>query len=401
MKVSKTRIVAGVAVVVVIAALAYAMRPKPLVVDLATVTRGALEATVDADGKTRVRERYAIVAPVTGRVERIVLVEGAAVRAGDVVARLRPPTLDSAAAAQVRARIDAADALVIQAAAQSRAAAADLTQRRRETSRAHRLAEAGAVADRVVEECELAQTQAEEAVHAADQRRHAAEADARQARATLIGQHDDAGSVVLVRAPADGRVLRVSERSERVVTAGTPLMEVGDPASLEIVVDVLSSDGALIHPGDRVRFADWAATGDAERGTGAGGRVREIEPAGYTKVSALGVEEQRVNVIVDPDAVPQSIGDGFRVEASIVVWSASEVTTVPRSALVQRTNGDRSIVWNTFVVRDGRVEVRNVRIGRVGGMGAQVLDGLHVGDLVVVFPSDQVKPGTRVTSRKT
>lgn len=400
MKVSRTRIVVGAAVVAVVAAVTYAMRPKPLVVDVAAVTRGALEATVDADGKTRVRERYAIVAPVTGRVERIALAEGAPVRAGDVVARLRPPMLDSAAAAQVRARIDAADALVIQAAAQSRAASADVAQRRRETSRAQRLAEAGGVADRVVEECQLAQTQAEEAARAADQRMHAAEADARQARAMLVGQRDEAGAVVLVRAPANGRVLHVPERSERIVTAGTPLMEVGDPGSLEIVIDVLSSDGALIHPGDRVRLADWAAAGDAERGAGTGGRVREIEPAGYTKISALGVEEQRVNVVVDPDAVPASVGDGFRVEASIVVWSAPDVTTVPRSALVQHTNGDRSIVWNTFVVRDGKVETRNVRIGRVGGTGAQVLEGLQPGDLVVVFPSDQVKPGTRVTSRK-
>ena len=400
MKISRTRIVVGAVVLAAAAGIAYAMRPKPMVVDVAAVTRGTLEAAVDADGKTRVRERYAIVAPVTGRVERIALVEGAAVRAGDVVARLRPPPLDSAAAAQARARIDAAEALVVQAAAQSRAAAADLTQRRRETSRARRLHEVGGVADRVVEECDLAQSQAEEAARAASERMRAAEADARQAHAVLVGQGDEASAVVLVRAPANGRVLRVPERSERIVAAGTPLMEVGDPGSLEIVVDVLSSDGALIHPGDRVRLADWAPAGDAERGGGTGGRVREIEPAGYTKVSALGVEEQRVNVIVDPDAVPASVGDGFRVEASIVVWSGSDVTTVPRSALVQRTNGDRSIVWNAFVIRDGRVEARTVRIGRVGGTGAQVLDGLRPGDRVVVFPSDQVKPGTRVTSRK-
>jgi HlyD family secretion protein len=261
------------------------------------------------------------------------------------------------------------------------------------------LAEVGGVAPRVVEESQLAQSQAEETLRSASERARAAEADAKQARAMLAGQIDAPGMTVVVRAPAPGRVLRVPERSERVVAAGAPLIELGDPRSLEIVVDVLSSDGALIHPGDRVRLAEWTSS-DSEH-EALDGHVREIEPSGYTKISALGVEEQRVNVIVDPDRVPESIGDGFRVEASIVVWSTPSATSVPRSALVQSTPAAAGTgTWSAFVVRDDRLEVRSVRLGHLGGAQAEVVAGLKAGDTVVVFPSDQVKAGARVRLRK-
>lgn len=402
MRLTRTQIIAGAATAILALAVGWAMRPKPVEVDASAVRIGPLDATVDADGKTRVRERFVVVAPVAGRVQRSSLVEGSFVRAGDVVAILQPLPLDSSAVAQARARIEAADALVIEAAAQSRIAAADLDQKRRELSRAQRLADVGGVAPRVVEESQLAQLQAEETLHAADQRMHAAEADAKQARAVLAGQAGGPSTTVLVRAPASGRVLRVPERSERVVAAGTSLIELGDPTSLEIVVDVLSSDGALIHPGDRVRLAEWA-NGDDETGV-AGGRVREIEPSGFTKTSALGVEEQRVNVIIDPDTVPQRIGDGFRVEASIVVWSAPSVVMAPRSALVQgainEAGPQREASWSAFIVHEGRLGLRSVRVGHVGGAQAEVLAGLQAGDTVVVFPSDQVKAGARVRLRK-
>jgi len=399
MRLSKTQMIGGAAAATLLIVVPLLMRPKPIEVDASAVTIGPLDATVEADGKTRVRDRYLVVAPVAGRVERIALVEGGVVRAGQIVATLRPLPLDSSTVAQVRARIEAADALIVQAAAQSRMASADLDQRRRELWRAQRLAEVGGVAPRVIEESQLAQSQAEETLRSANERTRAAEADAKQARAILAGQIDGPSTTVVVRAPATGRVLRVPERSERVVAAGAPLIELGDPRSLEIVVDVLSSDGALIHPGDPVRLAEWTNS-DVERGQ-LGGRVREIEPSGFTKISALGVEEQRVNVIIDPDTVPQSIGDGFRVEASIVVWSTASVTSVPRSALVQMAPAvERLGSWNAFVVRDGRLEARDVRVGHVGGAQAEVLAGLRAGDTVVVFPSDQVRTGARVRLRK-
>jgi HlyD family secretion protein len=399
MKITRAR-VSGVAVAALaLAAVGFAFRPKLLAVDTVTIARRGLESTVDADGRTRVRERYVVVAPVTGRVERITRIEGSLVRVGDVVARLTSPPLDAQAAIGAQARVDAARALALEASAQVRVATAALDQRRRELSRAKRLAEVGGVAPRVVEECELAQLQSEEALHAAGERARAADADVRQARSVLLARDVGGATTVLVRAPASGRVLRVPERSERIVAAGTPLLEIGDPASLEVVVDVLSSDGAMIHPGDRVRLAEWGGDTGGEQMTPLAGRVREIEPAGFTKISALGVEEQRVNVIVDLDAVPRGIGDGFRVDASIIVWSAPDVIVVPRSALLQG-NGENRTGWTAFVVKAGRVESRSVRIGHVGGAAAEVLAGIGTGEEVVVFPSDQVKEGVRVKTRK-
>jgi HlyD family secretion protein len=399
MKITRTRIILAAAGLGVAALVVYSMRPKPLVVDTSTVARQSLETTVDADGRTRVRERYVVVAPVSGRVERITRLEGASVRAGEIVARLMPLPLDSLSAAQARARVDAASALALEAAAQVRVATASLDQRRRELSRAQRLAEVGGVAPRVVEEAQLAEVQAREAARAAQQRSAAAEADVRQARAAFLGQERGTTAIVLVRAPASGRILHVTERSERIVAAGTPLLELGDPASLEIVIDVLSSDGATVHPGDRVRLAEWGTQATTEQEPASWGTVREVEPAAFTKVSALGVDEQRVNVIVDPDAVPTAVGDGFRVEASIIVWSTPSTTVVPRSALLQ-ANGGAQGGWMAFVVQSGRAVQRAVRVGHLGGTSAEVLDGIAPGDEVVIFPSDQVTSGARVQSRK-
>ena len=399
MKITRTRIILAAAGLGVAALVVYSMRPKPLVVDTSTVARQSLETTVDADGRTRVRERYVVVAPVSGRVERITRLEGAPVRAGEIVARLMPLPLDSLSAAQARARVDAASALALEAAAQVRVATASLDQRRRELSRAQRLAEVGGVAPRVVEEAQLAEVQAREAARAAQQRSAAAEADVRQARAAFLGQERGTTAIVLVRAPASGRILHVTERSERIVAAGTPLLELGDPASLEIVIDVLSSDGATVHPGDRVRLAEWGTQATTEQEPASWGTVREVEPAAFTKVSALGVDEQRVNVIVDPDAVPTAVGDGFRVEASIIVWSTPSTTVVPRSALLQ-ANGGAQGGWMAFVVQSGRAVQRAVRVGHLGGTSAEVLDGIAPGDEVVIFPSDQVTSGARVQSRK-
>jgi HlyD family secretion protein len=183
------------------------------------------------------------------------------------------------------------------------------------------------------------------------------------------------------------------------VAAGTPLLEIGDPSSLQVVVDVLSSDGASIHLGDRVRLLEWENADAGEAMKPLAGRVRDIEPSGFTKLSALGVEEQRVNVIIDADSIPATVGDGFRVDASIVVWSAANVTVVPRSALVQQ-HGAASGGWIAFLVRDGRLEARTVRVGHLGGTSAEVLNGLEARDEVVVFPSDRVRAGLRVSVRK-
>jgi len=399
MKLTKARLVIGTIGFLGVAGIAVMLRPDPLLVDTGTVVQGALESTIEADGRTRVRERYTVVAPVTGRLERIALAEGAPLRAGDIVARIAPVPLDSESMRQANARFDAASALALAAAAQVRVATAELGQRRRELSRAERLAEVGGIATRAVEECQLAHLQAEEALRAATERVRAADADARQAQAILVTREGSSVAPTLVRAPARGRVLRVPDRSERIVAAGTPLLEIGDPSSLEVVVDVLSSDGASIHLGDRVRLLEWENADAGEAMKPLAGRVRDIEPSGFTKLSALGVEEQRVNVIIDADSIPATVGDGFRVDASIVVWSAANVTVVPRSALVQQ-HGAASGGWIAFLVRDGRLEARTVRVGHLGGTSAEVLNGLEARDEVVVFPSDRVRAGLRVSVRK-
>ncbi len=396
MKFTRGRLIATAAAVVALAGIGFAMRPKPLTVETSVVRQGPLESTVEADGRTRVRQRYVIVAPVSGRVERLARHEGAVVHAGDVVARIAPMPLDQQGLEQARARVDAASALALEAAAQVRTANASLEQRRRELSRARRLAEAGGVAPRVVEEAELAEREGESAVSGAAERARAADAQVRQARAALMGRAGASRELVLVRAPAPGRVLRVPERSERIVAAGTPLLEVGDPTSLEIVIDVLSSDGAMMRPGQVVRLGEWVSV-NGEGQAELTGCVRDVEPAAFTKISALGVEEQRVNVIVDIDNAPDALGDGFRVEARIVTWSAPRVLTVPVSALLRTAatiNGQDA--WGVYVVRNGRAERRNVRIGHLGGGAAEVLGGIDAGEQVVIFPSDRVVGGARV-----
>ena len=393
MKVSrKTLVIGAAAIAVALLGIRYFTRPTVIAVDTSVVGKRPIEAMIEAAGRTRVRERYLVVAPVSGRVERIERVEGAPVRAGDVVARVLPMPLDSLARAQAQARIDAATSLALAAAGQARVATAAREQRRRERARAMRLVEAGAMAPRVAEEAQLAFVDADEQARGALDRSAAADADRRQASAVL----DAHAAAIMVRAPASGRILRVVERSEHIVAAGAPLLEIGDPASLEIVADLLSSDVPRVGIGDRVRFPDLPFNGDVETASTPVGRIRAIEPSGFTKLSALGIEEQRVNVVVDIAPVPARLGDGHRVSVAIIVWSSASSLAVPRSALVP---GEPSGSWTAYVVRDGAVERRRVRIGHMAGADAEVLDGLSAGEQVVMFPSDQLRDGVRVTPR--
>jgi HlyD family secretion protein len=364
----------------------FGMREKPLGVDSALVRRGTLQVTVDAEGKTRVRDRYVLTAPVAGRLQRIDMPEGTPIRAGDVVARLAPLPLDAQAVRQAEARVTAAQARVHDADTRVRQARASLEQEQRAAGRITRLVSAGALADRDGEEAVLAVRLRDEELAGANARASAAIADVAQARAALVAVGGGApGTTVLVRAPADGCLLRVPERSERVVSPGSPIADIGDPGAMELIVDILSSDAARVRPAARVLIDGW---GDGEA---LAGHIQRLEPAAFTRISALGVEEQRVNVIIDIDRAPPELGDGYRVEARIVVWEQPSIVMVPVSALF-RDGAERA----AFVVRDGRAELRHIRIGEQGGTDAQVLSGLEVGDRVVVFPSDQIKAGRRV-----
>lgn len=391
MRITRKQWIVGVGSATLVFLIVWAMRPKPLPVDVAAVALRPLESTVEADGRTRVRDRFNVVAPVSGRVERLTLREGALIRAGQIVATIAVMPLDAQAVQQLTARLSGARAIALEAAAQARAAQATAAQLERDVSRTRQLAAAGAVAPSALEAAELSLAQASEAARSAAHRQQAAESDVEQARAALLGTSGPSPRVV-VRAPSAGRVLRVPDRSERIVQAGAPLLELGDVNALEVVVDVLSSDALLIHPGDRVRLGQWTESTESDRPLG--GHVREIEPSAFTKVSALGVEEQRVNVIVDFDEAPAAMGDGFRVDANIVVWQSESATAVPVSALLRSADG-----WAAFILRGGRATRRSVRVGHLAGQFAETLSGLEAGDVVIVFPSDRVTDGARVKPR--
>ena len=382
------RVVIGAAVVVVIAGVIAALRPEAVEVETAVVGRGPLRVTVDAEGRARVRDRFVVAAPVSGRLERMPLVEGDTVRAGDVIARLAPAPFDEPSARQAGARVAAARAIALEAETRVRVADAAFGQARRDVERTRHLHLAGAVAARTLEEAELAVQTRTSDLAAARARVAATAADVEQASAALLhagGGAGGAGGAVVVRAPSAGRVLRLAERSERVVAPGSAIAEIGDVRNLEVVVDVLSSDAARVGEGMAVSLDGWGGDGTVH------GRVRRVEPAATTRVSALGVEEQRVNVLVDVLDPPASLGDRYRVDASIVVWEDDDVLSVPASALVRMGAG-----WAAYVVEAGRARLRSIEVGRMGGATAQVLGGLAAGDRVIVFPSDRIGEGARV-----
>jgi HlyD family secretion protein len=367
-------------------------RPKPVEVETARVVRGPLQVTVTDEGKTRVRHRFTVSAPVTGRLERIRLEPGDPVTRGDVIARITPPALPPrdlrAATARVRgaeSALEAARAAVVEA----RDAAA---QAEREAARAERLHRAGALALQDLEQARLtARTRAAE-LDAATARVGTAAADLAEARAALVGPgpaSTEPNLSTLVFSPLTGEVLRVEQKSERVVTAGTELLELGNPADLEVVVEVLSEEAVEIDVGDPIVIQDWGG------GTTLSARVAIVEPGAFTEVSALGIEEQRVRIIGEFLEPTGPLGDQYRVEARIVVWQAPNVLKAPLSAIFRYSEG-----WATFVIEDGRARLRGVAIGHQGTAEVEILGGLAEGELLILHPGDQVSEGTRVRPRE-
>lgn len=376
----------GLGAVLLLSLIVAGLWPKPAPVEAARVSIGPLRATVNEEGKTRIKQRYVVSAPMAGQLRRLPFKAGAEVRPGEVVAVLDPlaPTLlDARARTTAEARRDTAAANLEKA----RASHSFMLSERR---RFDQLFGEKTISIQEFEAAQLRESSAakEEA---------AAESALRQAQAELAEfvSSGDAGTNAVcqpreIKAPVGGRVLRVFEENARVVAAGAPLMELGDPAELEVVVEVLSRDAAAIPPGAKVEFEQWGAA-EAPKLLG---RVRLVEPAAFTKVSALGVEEQRVNVVADlltPPEQRQNVGDNFRVEARIILWEASDAVRVPEGGLFRR--GDQ---WAAFVVVEGRARLRLVKAGRSGGGETQVLEGLSVGDQVILYPSSRVQEGERV-----
>jgi HlyD family secretion protein len=374
-------------------------RADPVPVAVATVDRGALRVTVDEEGTTRVRDRFTITAPTAGRLLRSGLHAGDSVESAMLLASIEPLPLDPRTRAGATAHLKAAEATLRATRAQVALTRAALEQARRAALRAEQLRQAGTVSTEAHELALLEQTQREQEYAAARYASSAADHDVEAARAALLTATDSAvasepthagpltgpSSRVEVRSPTAGRVLRVLEESERIVAAGTPLLEIGDPASIELVIDVLSTDAVRIQPGARVLVEDWGGDGALEA------RVRRVEPSGFTKVSALGVEEQRVNVIGDLAEPNPALGDGFRFEARIVVWEGPDVIQVPASSLFRHGGA-----WSVFAVDGNRARRRDVVLGQRGGFAAEIREGLTPGEAVVLYPSDRLADGVRI-----
>jgi HlyD family secretion protein len=387
--------------VLVAGALVYAFLPQPVPADLAEVVRGTLKVTVEDEGRTRVKEVYVVSAPVGGRVLRIERHVGDPVKAGEtVLATIRPtdPTfLDLRGKRQAEAAAHGAEAAVQLAEAELKRVQAELVFARSDLARARKLASGDTISQKALDRAVLEFKTHEAAVAAAEATLRVKNFDLETARASLIEPGSDRAigreenCCVTVRAPVDGSVLGLLQESEAVIGAGAPLVQIGDPRDLEIVVDLLSRDAVRIREGAEVAIDEWGG------GVTVKGRVRRIEPTGFTKVSALGIEEQRVNVVIDftdPPSLWQSLGHGYRVETAIVVWQGEDLVKAPVSALFR--DGE---AWAVFVVIEGRAQVRRVAVGHRNSHEAEILEGLDESETVVLYPSDRIEEGVRVTPR--
>jgi len=398
------------------AGMTYAFWPRPVPVDLGEVVQGDLEVTVDEEGKARIKERYTVSAPLGGRLRRIELDPGDPVETGKtllaVIEPNDPALLDKRELAEAEARVKGADASLSQAAPRLEAARAALEYAQNEYRRKRTLRERGGITESELEDAELLVRTRGEDLKAAQFAVQIAQFELEQAQAALVRSRPEAADSetvngaeiesaaspgtttvprIEIRSPITGRVLHVFQESAGVVTAGTSLIEVGNPEDLEIEIDVLSSDAVAIKPGAPVRLVHWGGdfplTGD----------VRLVEPAAFTKVSALGVEEQRVDVVVDFTDPPEkrtALGDGYRVEARIVVWQGRDIIKVPSSALFRQ--GDD---WAVYRVIAARAVLTPIKLGHSNALEGEVLEGLALHDVVIVHPSDKVVDGVKVIRR--
>src|SRR5574340_1145092 len=360
-------------------------RPEPLRVDTGQVQKGSMQVTVDEQGETRAHDRFVVTVPVAGRLTRIELHDGDAVQKNQVVAQIAPLPLSVQERSEQTARIEAAKSRRREAEELVRHAQEDLEQAMRESRRVARLVKDGFMSAQAAEQARNAEITIANDVEAARFRARSAAAEVRLAESGLIAVQGGKGALFKVRSPVAGRILRIPDPSERVVAAGTPLLTVGDMSKLEIVIELLSSEAVKVKPGMPVILDGWGGNQSLNA------RVQRVEPYAFTKVSALGIEEKRTNVVADFVDAPQALGDGYRVNAHIVVWAADEVIKVPASALFRCAEG-----WCTFAVENGRAKRRVVKIGHSNALEAEVLEGLKPGETVIRHPANQIEEGARV-----
>lgn len=390
----------GAMIVVLLGGLAFAFRPQAIPVDFAEVARGSLVVTIDEEAETRVRDVFVLSAPVTGRLRRIESDVGDAVVAGEtVVARIEPADpsfLDVRSESQARAVIQAADSALTLAKAELDEAIAEREFAEGELRRAEQLIRSQTISQRALDDAQRLFKIRGAAVTTALAAVGMREFELAEARARLVSpiETQDLHGVcdcISISAPVSGQILRLLQESEVVVQAGEALVEIGNPDSLEIVADLLSSDAVRVEPGQQVVIDEWGGAFPLA------GMVRRIEPYGFTKVSALGIEEQRVNVIIDlndPRERWQRLGHGYRVETRIVLWQGEDVLKVPLTALFR--DGED---WALFVEEGGRARRRHVELGHSNGLEAEITSGVSDGERVVLHPSDRIVEGVRLTAR--
>jgi HlyD family secretion protein len=365
------------------------LRPQAVTVETARVVTGPLRATVSEEGKTRIKQRYVVAAPVSGQLRRIAFKPGAGVEAGVTVVAVIDPLPASPLDGRHRALAEArrnSTRIVLEKSRTSHELA------RNELRRIQQMFQAGTISPQELESAQMRETTAARDVATAEGALKQVEAELQSSPGGPASPQADSPDPVEVLANASGRILHVFQESSRAVMQGTPLLEIGDPADLEVIVEMLSRDGAAIAAGAPVSLEQWGGPGPLE------GRVRLVEPAAFTKYSALGVEEQRVNVVVDitsPREQWRSLGDNFRIEARVITWESSSALKVPVSGLFRRGND-----WAAFVVRDGAAQLVPVKAGKSSGAEIQVVEGLQEGDEVILYPGDRIKPGQRVKPAK-
>ena len=384
----------------------YSFSPRPMIVDMEDAARGPMIVTVNEEAKTRVRDAYMVSAPVTGRLLRVDVEPGDDVEGEEtVIARIlpaNPSILDVRTEEQALAAVGAAEAALTLSRAEVRRTGADADYAKAEVDRARTLRETDTVSQAALDRAERAWRAADAALETARAAVAMREADLENARAMLMSP-SEAERLALninphpresipLRAPVSGSILRVMQESETVINAGAPILEIGDPLSdLEIIAELLSVDAVKVSPGDRVIVEKWGGDGDLA------GVVERIEPWGFTKFSALGVEEQRVNVIIkfagDPQA-HEKLGHGFRVNVRLVIWENADALQIPSSAIF-RTEED----WGVFKVENGRARLTPIEVGQTNGVHTEVLSGLEEGESIVLYPGNEVADGVRVKAR--
>jgi len=380
----------------IIALVAWGLTPKPIEVETAVLARGPLTVRVSEEGKTRIRNRYIVAAPVAGMMRRVALKPGDEVKASatllTTIEPMATPLLDPRARTQAEAVVSMKKSARKQAAQtlEAQQAASKMAEADRDRIRA--IQRAGTVSDSDRDRAEGDASIKAAEVRATEFAMQVLDYEIAQAQAALERPDaSTAGNLVEVKSPVSGRVLKVMQESEMVVNPGLPILEVGDPADLEIEAEILSRDAVTIHPGDAVSVEQWGGE------TPLNGRVRRVEPAGFTKISALGVEEQRVIVLsdlIDPPPAAKSLGDRFRVEVRVSVWHSDDVPVIPSGALFREGNA-----WKTYLDQGGKAKLVTVMVGHTDGRLTEVLSGLSAGDEVLLHPPDTVKAGSSIRKR--